>query len=87
LKNDIFDNGINIYIDLDIEPFEVYEFIDVICPIIHKVIPNIMFEVDSYRVYEEKYGGFLAYGVLAFDITKLTKDEITFIKKVVFENI
>ncbi len=87
MRNTIFDNGINIYIDLDIEPFEVYEFIDVICPIVHKVVPNISFEVDAYRTYEEEYGGFLAHGVLTFDITELTEDEITFIKKVVFENI
>ena len=73
--------------DLDIEPWEVCELIDDINPIIHKVIPNVRFEINAYRTYKEEYGGFLAHGVLTFDTTKLTKNQISFIKKIIFEKI
>jgi len=79
-------DGVNIHIGLDIEPWEVSELIDEVYPIIHKVVPNIRFEVNAYSTYEEECGGFSDHGVLTFNITKLTEDEITFIEKVIFEN-
>ena len=87
MDSNIIHDGVNIHIDLDIEPWEVGELIDEIYPIIHKLLPYVKFEINAYRTYEEEYGGFLSHGILTFEMGNLTQDEITFIKKVVFANI
>lgn len=76
-----------IYLDMDMEPWEVGELIDEVYPVVHEVIPNIKLEVDGYRTYEEEYGGFIARGILKLDMQELSKDDLIFIKKVIFENV
>ncbi len=76
---------IYLYMD-DMEPWEVGELIDDVYPILYEVIPDIKLEVDGYRTYEEEYGGFLAHGILKIDMQELSKDDLIFVKKVIFEN-
>ena len=72
-------DGCNIYINLTIEPYEVYELIERVYPLVHPTLPSLKFTVDGYKRYEEDYGGFNAYGVLSFNETEFTQDEIGFI--------
>ena len=83
----MINDEVNVHLNLEIEPWEVSELLDEVYPIIHKVLPSVMFEVNSYKRYEEEYGGFEAYAVLTFKIAELTQQDIVFIKKVITENI
>lgn len=79
--------GCIVYIDMDMEPWEVGELIDNIYPIIKQKVSQIKLEVDGYRTYEEDYGGFMAHGVLTMDTNNLSKEDVDFIREVILENI
>lgn len=76
-----------IHVDMDMEPWEVGELLEEFHPLMHEKFPNIKLDIDGYRTYEEEYGGFLAHGILTMDMNDLTRDDISFIKSVIFENI
>ncbi len=75
-------NAINI--DMEMEPYDVAERIDDIRTLIEPFLSKINLEIDSYRIYEEEYGGFCYYGVLQFDIDQLSFKELDLIKTLLF---
>ena len=77
-----FNNTISI--DMQIEPYELTELIDTITPHIEDILPKLNLKIDSYRNYEEEYGGFCYYGVLQFDIEELSFKELDLMKELLF---
>ena len=76
-----------VYISLDIEHWELEEFISELYPLVHETFPNLVFEADGFKRYEEEYGGFISYGIVKFKTNGFTQDEVLSIKKIVLENV
>lgn len=66
-------------IDMDREPWDIDELMHEVSPIIKEKIPSFKYRVNGYKVYEEEYGGFMAYGVLEIEVQNLSKEDIVFI--------
>jgi len=75
-------NTINI--NMDMEPYEVSELINDNYLEIESLLSKMNLKINSYRLYEEEYGGFCHYGVLQFDIDKLNLKELDLIKTLLF---
>ncbi len=71
-------------IDMEMDFYEADEIIDDIKFNREPSLSKINLKTDCYRIYEEEYGGFCYYGVLQFDIDKVSFKEMDLIKTLLF---
>jgi len=83
-KNEnIISVGSLVHIDMSMEAYEFKDLYEKLKPIVYKKIPHLTLDETYSKVYEEEYGGFCDYGILKFDVEKLSQEDILFIKETI----
>ena len=78
-------NSSSLSVDLEMEPWEVSDLMDSVYPIVHKKVPNFSYKINAYKTYEEEFGGFFYHGVLEIDMLEISKEEISYIKNIIYQ--